>query len=70
MENPPSDDRLKGLSEKYAVPENCSKLQVSLINKELWTAFKGKREADLALQTVQKYVSFAMVSTIKGLERE
>ncbi len=41
MGNPPSDDRLKGLSEKYAVPENCSKLQVSLINKELWTHSRG-----------------------------
>ncbi len=43
MENPLSDDQLKGLSEKYAVLENCSKLQVIIdtCNKELWTAFKG-----------------------------
>lgn len=62
------DDQQKDLSDKYLVPANCERLEVPVVNKELWTALKEKREGDLAMQTVQKYLKLAMVPNLMALE--
>ena len=55
----------KVMSEKHLTPENCTKLDIPKINRELWSAHKEKHEADLAVQAVQKYVSLAMGPVLK-----
>ena len=61
------DKQYRELEERYLVPENCPRLEVPAVNRELWTALKDKRESDIALQSVQKFLKHAMVPTLQAL---
>ena len=61
---------LEKLENDYLVPENCSRMQVPKVNKELWKGFQTKRqrESDLAIQSVQKSLTTSLVMVIRSLD--
>ena len=62
------EDKSKELSAKYLVPGNCKRLEVPVVNREIWTALKDKREGDLAMQAIQKHLKMALVPNLMALE--
>ncbi|VDI08861.1 Hypothetical predicted protein [Mytilus galloprovincialis] len=56
INKPMKTETLTKLEEQYLVPENCKRLQVPKVNKEIWRGFKSKkqRDPDLALQKCAK----------------
>ena len=68
IDKPMPDDQQKQLTEKYMTPANCQRLNVPVVNKELWTALKEKREGDLVIQSIQKHLKLAMIPNMLALE--
>ncbi|XP_076099139.1 uncharacterized protein LOC143068752 [Mytilus galloprovincialis] len=67
IEKPLKDEEYQKLADKYLVPENCKKIKVPLVNRELWKVLKTKREGDVAMQKVTQTCSSALVMVLKAL---
>ncbi|CAG2190133.1 unnamed protein product [Mytilus edulis] len=69
INKPMKTETLTKLEEQYLVPENCKRLQVPKVNKEIWRGFKSKkqRDPDLALQNVQKCMTTTLLMVVKSL---
>ncbi|CAC5416880.1 unnamed protein product [Mytilus coruscus] len=69
INKPMKTETLTKLEELYLVPENCKRLQVPKVNKEIWRGFKSKkqRDLDLALQNVQKCMTTTLLMVVKSL---
>ena len=65
---PMPEDKSKELSAKYLVPGNSKILAVPVVNREIWTALKDKRESDLAMQAIQKHLKMALVPNLMALK--
>ena len=68
IDKPMPKDKSKELSAKYLVPGNCKRLEVPVVNREMWTALKDKQEGDLAMQAIQKHLKTALVPNLMALE--
>ena len=60
IDKPMPEDKNKELSVKYLVPGNCKRLEVPVVNQEIWTALKDKQEGHLAMQAIQKHLNMAL----------
>ncbi|CAG2255486.1 unnamed protein product [Mytilus edulis] len=67
IEKPLKDEEYQKLADKYLVPENCKKIKVPLVNRELWKVLKTKQEGDVAMQKVTQTCSSALVMVLKAL---
>ena len=53
------------LEEPYMVPEDFPRLEVPVVNRELWTALKDKRDS---FTVYTKFLKHAMVPTLQAFD--